>query len=170
MIEKIIEKWNEAIVNHFADVSKMVSGIATPVLQKDSEEVFFPAIISQSGDCEYPFADDTFVFGVYHRLLNIDYSKGQGKGYGDNNRIQAAADVLLICWGWTEFDSALNLERKLFSLAPETVSFISSNFDRKQVLSGEFSGIGFFLPPEVFLFSIKYRVPFTANKNCVQLN
>lgn len=164
MIE-IIKKWNTSILNEFGDICQ-VSGLAIPIIQKDGEDVFYPAVISEDGEGVYVFVDDNYRFGIYHRLIGIDYTTQTGKGYGDGERIKPIADILLVCWGFLDFTTANELERKLFNLSPKEVRFTISNFDRKHVFAGEFSGITFNLPPEIFLFSIRYKVQFSIDKNC----
>lgn len=169
MIETVVNSWNDSISHHFTDVGKMINNIATPIIERDKSSKFFPAIIKTDGNCEYPFADDDYQFGIYHRLLNIDYLKNQYKSYGDNSKIKAVAELMLICWGWMSFIDVLKMERTLYKLSPKLVLFGQVNFDRRQVFLGEFSGVNFFLPPELFLFSIRYKVQFTVDKNCLEI-
>ena len=99
MIENVVNIWNESVNNHFAGINKKVYGLATPIVKQDNGNVFFPAIVEVDGNSKYVFADDDYYFGIYHKLNNIDYSKGASRGYGDNSIIQAVADLQLICWG-----------------------------------------------------------------------
>jgi len=169
MIESAVSNWNKAVINHFPDSQKMINGIATPIIERDKGNRFFPVIVKKDGDCVYPFADDDYMFGIYHRLLNIDYLKNQSKSYGDNSRIKAVAELLLVCWGWISFIDVLQMERTLHSLSPKSILFSQVNFDRRQVFFSEFSRVNFFLPPELFLFSIRYKVQFTVDKNCLEI-
>lgn len=166
MIDNIIELWNSNILIYLDDIDQkqhQAVGLTIPVVEQDGERIY-PALVSQDGDSKYVFADDKFNIGIYHKLLNIDYTGS--KTYGDRQILQARADLMLVCWGWLNSISAREAERIILNESPKDIQLLQSSFDRKQVFNSEFSGINFFLPADLFLFSIKYRVQYTVAKEC----
>ena len=166
MIDNIIEAWNSNILRYLDDVNQeqhQAVGLVIPIVDQDGERSY-PALVSQDGESRYVFADDAFNLGIYHKLLNIDYTGS--KGYGERQIMQARADLMLVCWGWLRSISARNAERMIFNESPKDVQLLQSLLDRKQVFNTEFSGINFFLPSDLFLFSMRYRVQYTITKEC----
>jgi hypothetical protein len=166
MISRTVHTINERIAAKAAGFpcldGMQLFGLAEPVLRirEDGEEAF-PAIINYNGEDTMLFTDDDYPAGLYHRLLSKTYSMAPTKQqYGDGNIQFAVADVILICWS---FRNAIRtapdvLESIIYSSFNEDVLVNQSNFDRLAVFNGEFSGVPFFLPETVMLFSMKYRI------------
>jgi len=81
--------------------------------------------------------------------------------------------MVMVCWGNLPGAKAEDLERLIYAKAPkgpQGMQIMSTTFDRRQVFNNELSGYDFFLPPEVFLFSISYKVQYLANNACLEIN
>ena len=53
---------------------------------------------------------------------------------------------------------------------PKEALLLQSNFDQFSVFNGEFKKVVYNLIPEQFLFSVKYKVQYTFNRECVEIN
>jgi len=169
MIYQIVDKINTALEEAFS-IPSQIHGIAEPILIKDDEEVFIPTIIDKDGECSDVFVDDDFKVGLYHKLNSKNYTLSQNKGYGDDPKVIVVADMSMLVWGFLAAAKAEDVQEFIFAKSPREMRFNSVNFDRKQVFSGEFQNVDFFLPPEVFLFKINYKVQYTAVKSCLEIN
>jgi hypothetical protein len=177
MISKIIHKINEAIATKTAAYSCLsgmrLFGLAEPILRSASEEEVFPVIVSNEGEDTALFVDDDFPAGIYHRLLSKTYTALPLKQQvGDQNMQLAEAELLLICWAFRQsvHTTADVLESLIYSSFDESIKAVQSNFDRRAVFSGEFSGVSFFLPEDVMLFSMKYRFRYPSRaKECLTI-
>jgi hypothetical protein len=177
MISNIINKINEDIAAKTAAYTCLsgmrLLGLAEPVLRVASEEEVFPVIVDNSGEDTALFVDDDFPAGIYHRLLSKTYSVLPRKQqYGDQNIQMAEAELLLICWAFRQsvHTTADVLESLIYSSFDESIKAVQSNFDRHAVFNGEFSGVSFFLPEDVMLFSMKYRFRFPLQaKECLTI-
>lgn len=168
MIREVIKEWNNAIEMQFDDANKQIAGLAMPiVVQEESSQLSYPALVSEDGESNYVFADDNYKLGVYHRLLSKSYQTVPGKGYGDDEAVLMTADMMLVCWGWLSLEYPERVEQMLYSVSPSSATIVGVNFDRQSVFSAEFKGIPFFLPQEVFLFSIKYKIQARVKKRCL---
>jgi hypothetical protein len=164
MINGIVHKINEGLAAKTAAYpclsGMLFFGLAEPVLRTESEEEVFPVIIGSGGEDVALFVDDDYPAGLYHRLLSKTYGLAPAKQqYGDRQVRVAEAELLLVCWA---FRNKVNttadvLESIIYASFDDTIKAVQSNFDRRSVFNGEFSGVPFFLPEEVMLFSMKYR-------------
>lgn len=174
MINTIVGQINTALVAAFGDIPSYVHGIAEPIIMtsetETDEPLFVPMIINGTGDQIYVFVDDAVQVGIYHRILGKTYERQTAKGYGDSAKVLVKVDMGLVCWGFIPGVKAEELERFIYSKAPASMQFISTNFDRKQVFNQEMPGVDFMLPPELYLFNIKYRVQYPANNACLEIN
>lgn len=179
MVDKIIEIINSNISKRSSDLCKLkepvLYGIASPILVRSinsaEDQVAYPAIIDNDGECKYVFADDDYSFGLYHRIINRNYS--QTKGYGDVNQDVAVDEIVLICWGFRDQLNmdALSFESQIIVPAlPKNAILIQSNFDQFNVFNGEFKNVIYNLVPELFLFSVKYKVQYVFNRKCMEIN
>ena len=145
-------------------------GLAEPVVRRMNDDVVFPAVVGLDGEGEDVWLDDDYSVGIYHRLLSKQYLPAKKEQYGDDTVQRSVAEMQLVCWA---FRSAVKvsadvLERIVYSGFPSGVSAVSSNFDRRSVFSGEFSGIEFNVPNSVMLFSMKYKFAYPAmSRNCI---
>ena len=180
MIEVVVNRINDNIKNRSEDLyggsDLKLHGLASPILVRstDSEEdhTAFPAIINNEGECTYVFADDDYSFGVYHRILNRNYAQTK-KSYGDSDLDVAIDEVVLICWGFRDqlkMDALTFESQIIIPSLPKEALLLQSNFDQFSVFNGEFKKVVYNLIPEQFLFSVKYKVQYTFNRECVEIN
>jgi hypothetical protein len=141
-------------------------GLVEPIVRKEEDDKWFPVIIDNQGEDSYVFVDDDYPVGVYHRLLGKSYTVNQKAGFGDNVGMILTVELLLLCWGFRNKINATAdaMETMIFASLPNTIIPVQSDFNRNNVFSGEFKNIPFFLPEEVFLFSMKYKASFQVNK------
>jgi hypothetical protein len=149
------------------------SGLAEPVLRRESGEEVFPVLVGVDGEDAHLFVDDDFPAGIYHRLLSGTYGVLPLKQrYGDEKIQAAEAEVLLVCWAFRQsvHTAADVLEGLIYAAFGEEIKAVQSNFDRRAVFNGEFAGISFFLPEDVMLFSMKYRFRYPSmSKGCLNI-
>ncbi|MDR2003950.1 MAG: hypothetical protein LBQ74_13035 [Prevotella sp.] len=149
-------------------------GLSEPVIIRatDSEDdmTAYPAVIDNDGECQYVFADDNYPFGVYHRLLSSNYSQKKGSGRKDLDvRID---EVLLICWGFrnqVQMDSVTLENQIIVPSFPTEILIVQTIFDRYAVFNSEFKKIAYNLAPELFLFSVKYRMQYVFDRECIEV-
>ncbi|PXV61171.1 hypothetical protein CLV62_1254 [Dysgonomonas alginatilytica] len=182
MIENIITKINANIGNRSGELCDVevpiLYGLALSILvrsldeDEDEDQIAYPAIVDNEGECKYVFADDDYSFGVYHRILNRSYSQTK-KGYGDTNYDIATDEMILICWGFRDLlkmDSLTFESQIIVPSLPKEALLVQSNFDQFSVFNNEFKNVVYNLIPELFLFSIKYKVQYTFNRECVEIS
>jgi hypothetical protein len=175
MIAQAVEKINDSLRVAFGDNPVAIYGIADSILindEKDNKEneVYFPAIIDESGECVDVFVNDEYRIGIYHKIIGKNYNADPKKAMGDNPRTVVVVDMAMICWGFLNTITAEQLEQFIYAKAPNDMRFTNTDFDRKRVLSGEVIGVDFSFPPEAFLFSIKYKVQYIAKKACMEIS
>jgi len=179
MIEDVANSINYNIKSRAEEICKcnnsLLCGLASPILVRSMDEddqVAFPAVINNDGECKYVFSDDDYSFGIYHRIINRSYSQNK-QGYGDTNYDVAIDEIVLICWG---FRNQLNMDALSFEnqiivpALPKEALLIQSNFDQFGVFNGEFKNVIYNLIPEQFLFSVKYKVQYVFNRKCMEIN
>lgn len=172
MISTIVDQINTIFKASLNDIPVQVFGIAEPFIKNDFDEekeveIMLPAI-EVGGELTYPFIDDDYKFGFYHKLVSKKYDVSQKDSLGDSPKNTITASMSLICWGFglkTEV-----LEEFFFSKKPSNMVFSDTIFDRNAVFAGEFKGVSFFLPPEVCLFKINYTVKYVQKPECVEIN
>lgn len=180
MIEVVVDRINSNIRSRSEELCKrkdaILYGLASPILvrsiEEEEDQVAYPAVIDNGGECKYVFADDDYSFGVYHRIINRNYSQIK-KGYGDTNQDISIDEVILICWGFRNQLNmdALSFEKQIIVPAlPKEALLVQSNFDQFAVFNGEFKNVVYNLIPEQFLFSVKYKVQYVFNRKCVEIN
>ena len=149
-------------------------GLSEAITRRMNDETVFPVVVSADCESNDVFVDDDFPGGIYHRLLSKQYLPApKNAQYGDDKCQLPVADMILVCWAFRDKINAAAdiLEMIVYSGFPNHVTAISSNFDRRSVFSGEFSGIPFNLPEDVMLFSMKYRIAFPAtDRNCINID
>ena len=170
MIEQYINDFNAALVANIGNkLEYLIKGIAEPVYVMDNEEKVFPAII-ENGEDQYPFIDDEYHFGIYHKVNKKTYTNEPAKGFGDEPKIKATVDCSLIGWGFLSTLTANELESFIIANSPTDIIIVSTDFDKKRVFNSEFAKIDFFIPETCFLFKMEYRVTYTVNKKCIEIN
>jgi hypothetical protein len=179
MIDNVIQAINSNISIRSEELCKckdpVLYGIAAPVLirsnYEEEDQVVYPAIIDNEGECKYVFADDDYSFGIYHRLVNRGYATT--KGVGDTNLDVRIDEIILICWGFRNIlrMSSENFEREIIIPSlPKEALLVQSNFDKFGVFNNEFKNVTYNLIPELFLFSVKYKVQYIFERRCVEIS
>lgn len=177
MIAKIVNGIDDCIKKKFDTypclcVSRFY-GLAEPVVRRMSSDEAFPAIVDFDGEDTEVFADDDFPVGIYHRLLTKQYlTPIVKKQYGDQITQDVEGNMILVCWAFRNQVAATAdiLESIIYSCFTREVLAGVSNFDRRSVFSSEFSGVPFFLPEDVMLFSMKYKFKYPATaRECLDI-
>jgi hypothetical protein len=168
MIQTIINSINSAILLHCTKLDVSVRGLAQPVYILDDDEQIIPAI-TLDGEDSHVFIDDSYIFGSYHKLNGKTYSHETKTGYGDAYKVMCVADLSMIVWGFEKNIAADDMEKFIFTVAPKDMIFLKTDFDKKRVFQSEFSGVDFFVPEDVFLFKINYRVQYEVKKACLEI-
>ncbi len=158
MIEDVITYTNDALQTGFSNAA--VHGLCQSVIISHGKTVkkSYPAFVDLNGEGTYPFLDDKFDIGWYHRLLNKRYLPVKGTGRKDDLILEF--EGTLIVWGFTKKlqMSAYETEEKMVGLLPAGVVAVRSIFDSLTVFNSEFRGFRFPVRPEEFVLSITYRV------------
>jgi hypothetical protein len=128
--------------------------------------------------------DDKFPIAIYHRSISTAYTRVKGEGYGDGYlskdtvemQIVVLADQRKIKVNQEQLESIcrFGIPDRLSSLIQSALALrtclvtpLSSNMDRVMVFRQEYPGTEFFLKPHHILFSIRYRIETTFDKNCI---
>ena len=172
-IENIVENINETIIRQLKcktgdEFPGQLFGIAFPIQIKDVDsELSIPAIIDTDGECSYVFSDDSFSFGLYHRILSKSY--GKAKGFGDGDLDVETDEMSMIVWGFSNQlkMNSLDFEREIIIPSiPKKALLVSSDFDSYRVANNEFRNANYLNKPEEFIFSVKYKVQFKFDRIC----
>ena len=166
MINTYIQQINDAIIAHSTNFKKSVFGIAKSVFSGDNEFAY----ITEKGEDKHVFIDDAYDFGLYHKQKTITYAEDLAKGFGENKKITEIQDVALIVWGFTDKLTAEEFKDFFISVAPTFVRFVSVSFDKKAIFNTEFKGVDFMVHEAIFLIQINYKVQYTVNKSCLEIN
>lgn len=174
MIDAIISGINSKLVNEC--LKQDLNGLAELIVRRDensneeSNDTFIPAIIDNQGECKYVFVDDDFDWGLYHRLITKTYDTKPNKGFGDKVDTICTVELNLICWGLKSKVTEDEAETFILKNIPEDYRVISIDYDKKRVFAGEIQGVAYFIPPEYFLFALKYKVQYRVDKACLEIN
>lgn len=143
-------------------------GVVEPIVTDKDGGQTLPAIVDEAGEVNSKLFDDRYAVGLYHRFNSKSYSEVVGGGYGDGKRKLETYDMSCVVYGKREAISYVELEEMLSreinkaerkKLGERVTSSVRSVlFDREQVFNGEYKGVRFFLPPNVFLFRINYTI------------
>jgi len=127
--------------------------------------------------------DDKEKMIVYHKALTNTYALDKNNSYGDGYNYKCTSEMNMIVWVNGSFISnAEQLESVFIHAMPNRISpelskelnFInsiitplSSIMDRLVVFRQEYPQSDFFLKPQHYFFSIRYRIETTYDKRCV---
>lgn len=178
-MEQIINAINEATAAYLTTngIRANVHGIAEPAIinEANGEEQIRPAIIDERGEIDCDLFDDRYPVCFYHRLNGKTYTGATNGGYGDTIAYTEESDMSMLVYGVRSVIPACRLEENITHTIQSlqykqggTSAYCvvkSVSFDRKQVFLGEYSGIPFFLQPNIFLFRINYKI-ITARRTC----
>ena len=186
-LDKITTAINEALVSSLSEKRFALSqylGIATVLARpKGSGVEFLPAVVDLSGEYKLVEPSDKYGLQVYHRTISNTYSRAK-KSYGDEYNYSALSEMSMVVIAdsrklkmqATELEPLIiyGLPQRLpASLMSETgfatclITPLSSNMDKVAVFRQEYPGTDYFLKPFQQLFSIRYRIESSFDKNCV---
>jgi hypothetical protein len=177
MIAGIVNSIDTAIAKKFSDCPLLAAsrffGLAEPVVRRVSDDEVFPVVVDFDGEDTEVFADDDFPLGIYHRLISKTYTEARVKQqYGNQDAQPVAADMTLVCWAFRSrvLTAADVIESVIYSSFQNGIKAGISTFDRRTVFAGEFSGLPFFLPEDVMLFSMKYKFMYPlTSRECMDI-
>lgn len=170
MIHEKIQSINDAILARSTKIEVAIHGLAKPIyITDDDGEVMIPAVVIDGMDDAHVFIDDDYLFGLYHKVNSKTYATDPRQGYGDNDKVTVTFDMSMIVWGFEKHITAVDLERFIFSISPNEVDFLKTDFDTKRVFNSEFSRVDFFVPEDVFLMKINYKVQAVTLKRCLEI-
>lgn len=163
-----------------------MQGVMTQtVSNQQNKVVIYPTIIDLSGKANYTGLDKRVSFTGYHRLMGSTFTSVVDKAYGDDMlTIVSVTDVQFIVWGWRD---KINHKPEQFALilADSLPGAITAdeftalkirelkvveagiNYDQRTIFNQEIQGIPYFLGPETFVFSIRYRIEGSYLKGCL---
>ena len=143
-------------------------GIAEPIVRRSDDDEIFPVIVGNDGECEEVFTDDDYAVGIYHKLLGKSYERTGG--FGDEKQDALTYSIELVCWAQRGVMDADRLETLICGALPQWAQPIASSFNRREVFAGEFAGIGFFLPENVILWGMKYKIKTAQRRGCIGIS
>lgn len=125
----------------------------------------FPALFDVNGEGKYPFLDDAFDLGFYHRVNSNRYLPNY-QNFGRNKDRYVESDMMLIVWGFSKVLqlSKYLIEETIRKYFPEEALLMQSTFDSLQIFQREFKGYKFNIRPEEFVFSIQYKVRYPERR------
>ena len=160
----MIEELNNAIVGALQGLKVSALGIAEPIIVTNEDETEMPAIVLSDGECVSVLDDESDIC-FYHKLNKKTYQRATNKGYGDKPSLQATYDMSLVVYGFRSKISAIEAEKRITASIATMCDVGTVEFNRSTVFYSEFSGIQFFLQPNVFLFRVNYTQKKSLN-NC----
>ena len=169
-MEKAIEKINKTIKG-LVDCDVKAYGLAESVAIRSEEEMTFPAIILDNGECINVYAEtDKHDVTLYHRLNSISYQEDSNTAIGDSNGYAGVADMSLIIFGKRSAINQYEMEKiaRAAIVKDNTNAIARSEFNMLQVFASEYMGVTFFMNPEYYLFRINYSVTSTFNARCIK--
>ncbi|RNC66475.1 hypothetical protein [Proteiniphilum sp. X52] len=134
------------------------------VNQKGSQKSF-PALFDVNGEGKYPFLDDKFDLGFYHRV-NVNRYLPNYRNFGRNKDRIVESDMMLVVWGFSKplQLSKYQVEEIVRKAFPDEALLLASSFDSLQIFNREFKGYKFNIRPEEFVFSIQYKVRYPEER------
>ena len=172
-METIVKQINDSIAEWLSEkgITPNAQLLAEPILIADRNgDKLVPAIVDQYGEVNSNIFDDRFPIGFYHKLTGKDYSSDTSRGYGSSKSVVETANMSLVVYGLRSKIHGQEVEQKIVdvinAIKGKHIGTIKSiSWDRNQVFAGEFSGIQFFLKPNIFLFKINYTIS-TTHRVC----
>lgn len=161
-------------------------GIAKLLPRVEGERsINIPAIVDNDGTCTDVVIDDDKPFKIYHRIINLDYTKGDA--FGDQQLITETASMLAIVYGdrnilkveeaqlitaiQAGFLTELTMDDKdTYQLQKCSINITGINTDNQQVYSQEYSGdVAYQLKPNNIMVSIAYEIVSEYDKSCIDI-
>lgn len=154
-------------------------------IKPDNTQISFPAVIDLFGSADEIKFDKFSPFSVWHKANTTVFIRNPDKSYGDNQTvgITSTTTMQMVCIG----------ERKQINIKPEQLAFVLSdvlptyggnvtidtqklanlsitpiniNYNSLNVFNGEFSNVGYFIGPEMFMFSLNYTIVSNYLQGC----
>lgn len=172
-MEAIVKQINDEVASWLKNIGVETNAqmLAEPILMADrSGERTIPAIVDQYGEVNANIFDDRYKVGFYHKLTSKDFTNDASRGYGNAKSIVETANLSMIVYGIRSEILGRDVEDKIVhtinSINGKSVGAVKSvSWDRNQVFASEFSGVQFFLKPNIFLFKINYTIS-TTHRSC----
>lgn len=161
-------------------------GIAKLLSRNESEaSVTIPAIVHDDGKCDDVVIDDSKPFRIYHRVLDLAYTKGDS--FGDEQLIAESASMVAIIYGdrrilkiETEqlvaavqagfLTQLTDADKTSYGIKTCSIEIGNINLNPQQVYSGEYSGdVDFALRPNSILVSVPYTIVSEYDKQCIDI-
>ena len=163
MIKDIIQTINNGLTTAKGSGEIRINGLCQTVFSEEKEAPF----IVENGEDEYPYIDDDYDMGLFHRINNKTYSNISVGGFGDNYKTICTADISCYIWGKERVLSAEDAENWFIKNTPSNVQIISTNFNKKQNFDAEFKGYDYDISEDYFFIKITYKVDFKINRECL---
>jgi len=151
-----------------------------------SRIIIYPSIIDLSGKANYTGLDKRVPFTGYHRLMGSTFTRVVEQEYGDDlMTILSVTDIQLIVWGWRDkinhkpeqfaliladtlpAGSVIADEFKTLGIRELKIVEAGITYDQRTIFNQEIQGVPYFLGPETFVFSIRYRIEGSYIKGCL---
>lgn len=187
-LNEVINFLNQTIKTRIgAYPTAKIEGVMTQTIRNEqAKTVIYPTIINLFGKAEYTGFDNRVPFTAYHRLVGSTFTRNVTRDYADGDlvMINSVTDVQLIVWGMRE---KLNIKPEQLALviadllpykveAPEfpklgildlRVIETGISYDQRAIFQQEIQGIPYFIGPEMFVFSVRYRIEGSYMKGCL---
>ena len=170
-MEKAIAKINNDIIGSLGQMDVKAYGMAESVAIRGEEEVTFPALILDNGECINVYAEtDKHDVTLYHHLNSISYQDNDNASRGDSKGYTGVADMSLIVFGKRSKINQYEMERitKAAIVKDNNNAIARSEFNMLQIFATEYMGVTFFMNPEYYLFRINYSTTSTFNARCIK--
>lgn len=160
-------------------------GVATQLARPKGQGVeLLPATCDEQGNHKLIEPDDKFPITVYHKTITNAYTSAKQQSYGDDYVYKCTTEMQLIVLAdqrkvkmtAEQLEPAViyGMPQRLSAALMQDVRFASclitplgSDMDKIRVFRQEYPGNEYFLKPYHQLFSIRYRIEATFDKNCV---
>ncbi len=168
MIQEVVRLINNALkLNLELDGIKKVAANAiadVAIVNQKGSQKSFPALFDVNGEGKYPFLDDKYMLGFYHRVNGNRYLPDRGFGREPERIVES--DMMLIVWGFSKKlqKSKYEIEELVRKSFPPEALLVQTTFDSLQIFNREFKGYRFKILPEEFVFSIQYKVRYRDNR------
>lgn len=163
MIHEVISLINDSVSTglNMDGIENVISyGICdVAIVNRKNTQKSFPAIFDVNGEGVYPFLDDRYLVGWYHRVVGNRYLR-ELKDFGRIRSRIVESEMMMVVWGFSKElqKSKYEVEEIIRRSFHEDVVLSQTTFDSLQIFNREFKGYKFNIRPEEFVFSIQYKV------------
>jgi len=154
-------------------------------IDEKKEEIWYPAIIDNDGECHSVVIDDTYPLQIYHRILSLNNELIDVENFGDENqKLKETAQMTMIVISDRNILQiqgedlieliAVNLPGKLLQSDLNTLHLNSVNIfasgeaviDNEIVYKREYNTREFLLKPNSIIYSLAYTIITVFDKKC----